>query len=363
MEATLYEFHHNKSGLSSNSGELFIDWMSLWQVHPNHTPINSGSIITSDGSGRTLFAHTRTSRIQGSHSTSCSVKSDGSIVVASGNFGRLNRQDNLFNFSPLQFIECSNRALEFASLPRFSFRNYRDKAIGMSSPRSVGFNRTDFDETRASSEFLHLSRIDLTKNYSCGSVGIARSVIRAISGKSITRVKKGVGGDVSVWWSNTRYMLKVYIKSLEMESHGCTSGLAYEYARDNGIIRLELELKRRELSDLGWSNFEEFLNAWDMGTVHKLFSDYEKVLNVNSVSNDSEFIDSLPVRLRVPAAAFLSGRDVRSLMTKPTFYRYRKALLDYGIDISDERPAQIQTKIRTVEIQPLAAPDWYWKQA
>lgn len=157
-------------------------------------------------------------------------------------------------------------------------------------------------------------------------------------------------------------MLKVYIKALEMEAHGTNSGQAYEYARDKGIIRLEIELKQRELWELCWSEFSDFLKAWDMGQVHKLFSDYEKVLEVTKVNNDAAFIDSLPQRLRVVAATFLSGRDVRALMSRRTFFRYRKALLEYGIDLADERPAQIASTVREVEIIPVTVPDWYWKE-
>jgi hypothetical protein len=158
-------------------------------------------------------------------------------------------------------------------------------------------------------------------------------------------------------------MLKVYIKALEMEAHGIISGAAYDYAKDNGIIRLEIELKRRELADLGWSDFSEFVKAWDVGKVHNLFADYEKILTVGNISNDAEFIDALPQKLRVTAAAFLAGRDVKSMMKRSSFYVYRKALLDYGIDIADERPAQLNVKVRTVVVEAVTAPDWYWKAA
>lgn len=347
--------------VQENDG-LFIDWVSLWQVHPAHAPINSGSIITYDGCGNITFERSRPARLQGSHSTSCSIKSDGSCVVFSGNFGRLNRSDNLFNYNPTKTLERVNIAARFAGLPEFVIHDSGNATISSEVVlASVGHADGYFKKNRTLYEFIHLSRIDLTKNYSCGNVAAARSVIRAISGKSVNRVKKGVGGDSSVWWSNTRYMLKVYVKALEMEAHGTNTGKAYEYARDNGIIRLEIELKRRELHDLGWSDFREFLKAWDMGHVHKLFSDYEKILTVENISNDAQFIDSLPQKLRVTAAAFLAGRDVKALLSNGSFYRHRKALLEYGIDISDERPAQINTKIRHVEIVPVSAPDWYWK--
>lgn len=343
---------------------LFIDWLSLWQVHPAHSPLNSGCIVTYDGGGAPVFERHRPARLQGSHATSCSVKSDGSCVVFSGNFGRLNRQDNLFNFDPLQTLARANTVAEFAGLPVFQIHPERvDTTPSQPILALVGHSERDFAESRTRFEFIHLSRVDLTKNFRCGSVAAARSVIRAVSGKSVNRVKKGVGGDSSVWWSNTRYMLKVYVKALEMEAHGVTSGAAYEYARDNGILRLEVELKRRELADLGWSDFAEFVRAWDMGKVHQLFTDYEKILTMDTISNEAEFIDALPQRLRVTAAAFLAGRDVKSLMKRSSFYIYRKALLDYGIDIADERPAQLNVKIRTVEIEPVSAPDWYWKAA
>lgn len=352
------------SEFSAKKDGLFVDWLSVWQVHPAHAPLNSGCVTTFDGGGAAVFERHRSARISGSHSTSCLVKSDGSCVVLSGNFGRLNRADNLFNFDPLATLERANIAAEFAGLPVFQLGYGRNVDTAFQDRRaSIGDTFGQFAENRSRSEFIHLSRVDLTKNYCCGSLTSARAVIRSISGKSISRVKKGVGGDSSVWWSNTRYMLKVYIKALEMEAHGVNSGRVYEYARDNGIIRLELELKRRELHTLGWSDFNDFLTGWEMGNVHKLFADYEKILTCNSVENESEFIDSLPMRLRPAAAIFMSGKDVRDYMSRASFFRYRKALLDYGIDISDELPSRIQVSVQKISIEPLIAPEWYWRAA
>ena len=60
----------------------------------------------------------------------------------------------------------------------------------------------------------------------------------------------------------------------------------------------------------------------------------------------------------------LSRRDVRSLVSRRSFFRYRRALLEYGLDIYDERPARITAKIREeVVLVPVSAPDWYWKEA
>lgn len=342
---------------------LFVDWLSVWQVHPAHAPQNSGAIVTFDGAASPLFTRTRAARVQGSHGTSCRVKSDGSCVVFDGNFGRLNRSDNLFNFDPRETLSRANTVAAFAGLPPFRLDDSRDNTI---APQLVvapiGHSERDFTVGRTRYEHIHLSRIDLTQNYSCGSINAARALIRSIAGKSVARVKKGVGGTSSVWWSNTRYMIKFYIKAHEMEAHGISSGAAYEFAKKIGIVRMELELKRRELSDLGWSNFNEFLKAWDMGKVHALYADYENLMRSKSISNDSDFIDALPVRLRAHAALFLAGGDLKGVMSRASFFRHRKALLDYGIDISDKRPEKLNVTIRNIVVEPVAAPDWYWQK-
>lgn len=338
---------------------LFVDWLSIWQVHEPHAPLNSGAVVTYDGSGQAVFERHRPARLHGSYSTSIAVKSDGSSVVVSGNVGRLGRQDNLFGFSPLDALERANQALEYAGLPTFD----RGGRVGACPPPCGMVGVGAGAASQASGRGIHLSRVDITRNFSTGSSAAAAAVIRAISGKHVARAKKGVAGENSVWWSNTRYMLKVYIKHLEMEAHGTATGQAYEFAKANGIVRVELELKRREIADLGWADFGIFCEAWKMGQVHLLFDEYSKMLNVNAVSGNAEFIDALPQRLRVVASAFLAGEDVKRIMSRASFYRYRRALLDYGVDIADERPARLNVQVRTVQMQALTAPDWYWKAA
>lgn len=350
-----------KSGGSLNEfSGIFCDWLSIWQVHPVHAPLNRGSVCTFDGGGSLVFERIRASSLRGSHSTSINIKSDGRSVVASGNFGRFNRADNLFNFNPSETLSRANAITSFLGLPLFSSEN-----IGEFPDRSdaVCVDKSALSIDRSSGFEVNLSRVDLTQNYECGSVNSARAVIRAISAKNISRVKKGVAGDSSVWWSNTRYMLKVYVKSLEMEAHGTNSGRAYEFAKERGIVRVELELKRRELHDLGWNIFSRFVQAWDNFAVQRLFNNYAiGLIQMTAINDNTAFIDSLPQRLRVIAQAHLAGCDVRDNFSRSAFYRYRRALLDYGLDIADERPARLDIKIRQIEITPVVAPDWYWEE-
>ena len=323
---------------------LFCDWITLWQVLPEHQPLNSGCVVTFDRNGTATFERYRSARVVGSYETAVTVKSDGRTVVASGNFGRFGRKDNVFGFDPMGVFDIVQRVLGYSGLPLFDL--------------VAGSEGSD-----ASSGRLRLSRIDLTRNYQCGGIANARSIIREISGRSVSRAKRGIAGDESVWWSNTRYMIKFYIKALEMMHHGAEEGELLQYCKDNGIFRAELELKRRELDLLGWTDFEAFLEAWNMGTVHKIFDKHTEILNKLDRSGESGFLDSLPQRLRVTAAAWMSGRDVRSMMSRATYFRVRKALLEYGIDIGDSKTTAITTRIREIEISAVDAPDWYWERA
>src|SRR3989338_7456034 len=133
----------------AKNNPLFVDWLSMWQVHPAHAPLNSGSIVTYDGGGAVVFERHRPARLRGSHSTSCSVKSDGSCVVCSGNFGRLNRSDNLFNFDPLETLARANAVAEFAGLPLFQVCGTRnDTTSSAPEPAPIGHSKRDFDQVR-----------------------------------------------------------------------------------------------------------------------------------------------------------------------------------------------------------------------
>ena len=344
---------------------LFVDWLTVWQVHPEHPPLNSGAVITFDKAGRVSFERMRASRLVGSHSTSCSFKSDGQSLVASGNFGRFNRADNLFGFDPREVLQRANDLATRIELPAFRLFSAAGGGNGF-APRFVSPGDEVSSREIGNSQgegFIHLSRVDITRNYSTGGLTNARALIRDISRKNASRAKRGIAGDESVWFTNTRYMLKFYIKALEMAAHGDTESEAYRFALSQGIVRAELELKRRHLADIGWHDYAEFLRAWNMGTVYQLFNEYTKpFMESKGITSPSIFVESLPQRLQVVAAAFLSGQDVKSMMNLRTFYRYRKALLEYNLDISDDAPAQISTIIREVEITPLEAPDWYWKE-
>ena len=86
-----------------------------------------------------------------------------------------------------------------------------------------------------------VSRLDITRNYSTGSESSARAFIRWLGARSISRMKRGQAGDESVWWANTRHMLKAYIKHLEMIKHGADSNDdLVSWLKDQGVVSVPM---------------------------------------------------------------------------------------------------------------------------
>lgn len=48
------------------------------------------------------------------------------------------------------------------------------------------------------------------------------------------------------------------------------------------------------------------------------------------------------MRLRMVYQSWLNGDDLKQIMTKPTFYRVRKQLEKYGVDIATATPKEKQ---------------------
>lgn len=154
-------------------------------------------------------------------------------------------------------------------------------------------------------------------------------------------------------------MLKAYRKGAEMASHGGDKELI-EYANDVGLVRIELELKKRELSEEG---------LIDIGNVtqerlEELFVRHTEPFRRVDSSDEPDILAAIPSRSRAYAAAWLAGQDVRMLCSQATLYRHARVLREYGLDILEQRNIErFPVKVRVIDLVPLSVPDWYLKRA
>lgn len=169
-------------------------------------------------------------------------------------------------------------------------------------------------------------------------------------------MRRGFSGDESVWFSNTRHMLKAYRKGAEMRKHGDDSEAA-AWAEDNGIVRVEVEVKRRELQSLGLRD----LGAITDDKLVELFESQTEVFRRVDMSDEPDIIANVPSRSRAYAAAWLAGQDVRDLASRATVFRHARVLRPYGLDILEPRNIeQFPVRVRVVDLEPMTAPAWHW---
>nr|WP_279197396.1 phage/plasmid replication protein [Ralstonia mannitolilytica] len=320
----------------------FIDWIDIYQVYPEGgLPIvASGFVAGYDEDGAEEFRSVKSHRHEGSFDTVVLVSCDGSRVRVAGNVGRLGRPDNLWNLDFAATVRKANSLLERLGLPPFT-----------TGRRLYNYVKGRWEWTGA-----RLVRIDVTTNLATYSDLRAREFLRALADVSVARVAKGSYKDETVTWGNKMWYLKAYLKHVEMAKHKHCPPEVLDYARDMGLVRIEAEFKRRLLQDHGLY----FLGDVTMAKVVKLFDERIEPLKRVDTSVDLAVLEQVPLKYRVTADAWLRGADLKGEMTNGTFYRHRKALLEYGIDISTPRNmAQVHVITRYVDLTPVAPPDWY----
>ena len=202
-----------------------------------------------------------------------------------------------------------------------------------------------------------VSRIDLTCNFGTGSEAQARAVIRWLSGQSVKRVKRGQAGDDSVWWANTRSMFKAYRKDVEMVAHGAAEdSRGVEWAKCHGVVRVEVELKRSLVQEMGLRDLGEITQE----RLEEAYLERTEILRRVDRSDDPDILAAIPGRYRITAAAWLAGQHVADLIPRSTLYMHAKVLRGYGIDIFSARNiCNFPVKVRVVELEPLGVPEWY----
>lgn len=322
------------------TNEVFIDWISITQHHPaGGLPILIGGlVIWYDRSGNARSERASATSVGGSFDTTVRLQCDGSRVFLSGNPGRFARNDNLFNHGWEGTIEACNRILAQNGLPLFT----ASRGISGQADWRPG---------------ARIHRLDVTANFSTGSDAQARAVIRWLSAQSISRMKRGYSGDESIWWSNTRHMFKAYLKAHEMIHHGKEKDdKLVAWCLEQGIVRVEVELKRRLLQELHLDSFDQITDE----RLQSVFIDQTGILRRVDRSDEPDILSAIPSRYRMTAAAWLAGQDVSSCFSRATLFRHAKVLRHYGIDILQARNVeQFPIRVRVVDLQPVAMPDWY----
>lgn len=179
----------------------------------------------------------------------------------------------------------------------------------------------------------------------------------------------GKGGTVYLGKNSRRWSLKFYSKYDEHTSGKKGHQMADEFVKAGLLdwskdkLRIELTLRTTELIDLNLT----LGNSWNIETPNKLFSDYvgRIEMNQNTILTDEKIIN-LPRKIQSTYLLWKQGANIKEMLPKPTFYRHRKELLSFGIDINFycESPYSnnVVPLVRTIEAKPAKIPSWVYEK-
>lgn len=177
-----------------------------------------------------------------------------------------------------------------------------------------------------------ITRVDLTKNYLTGSQDNAGRLMHYLAG--MHRRNKGAkayAGGVT-WGEGSKYWYaKLYNKGKEMQKDKQADPALLSSVLESGLVRDEISLKTRFLTQNGYNEIGVWTNGEDMENV--IYGQFASVLTQMEVSTDD--FEAIPGRLGEIAIAWRNGIDMKTRLPRNTFYRYRKQLKAYGIDISE----------------------------
>lgn len=212
---------------------------------------------------------------------------------------------------------------------------------------------------------VNITRVDVTDHLDVGTDDDVRVFLQAL-GDRATITKRGRGhfnsDFCSVGWGfgndlsngekrngSRRSTLKFYNKLEEVKRRPMTCPdrvrqLLLEWVE--GKVRVEACFRGMELKRLGYKSSKD----WDEGTPRVLLDTFLTRLVVpDQVTLMEDVTAEMPRALRGTFEIWRSGSDVKSLMAKNTFYRHRRQLLEYGIDIS-LRPQEPEKQGRVLHL-------------
>ena len=369
------------------SDSTFIDWISIRQRHDGaDLPVIGDGVRVSGNSFQMVEVEGQSycvlqpgtegisysiPRLQkrGSHDTSLLVRCDGHTVELSGNVGRFDRSDNIWNYDIQDTIAKASEIVRAHDLPAFTPGECRHKESVSKHDHDLGL----WTEWTGAT----LAELHVTRNYYVGNEKLASEAMRYFAGLRAARIAKGVYGDESVVFGKRsgklHKRLVIYRKAAEMLAHAkgdeakkrVRASDEYQLARDLGLIRFECKWGRDFLRDNGL----RFIGDADMGKLIRLFDAETGFLHTVTPDRAARIVSDMPTKLRAAALLWIRGDDLRNLYPKTTYHRHVKALRDYGIDASEPRGIksdgsidQLQALLDNLpkfELRELPAPDWY----
>lgn len=335
-----------------------IDWLTVIVPYYHSTPIYGGLRMAFDGDGVKKWEVEEFRQLEGSWESSVVIRShfrNQGGWVEGGSCSELWVSGN-----PAKFLQGHN-CWGTDNLPTLV------PAWLMEVFNVAGLDVDPFTLKRWVDGRYQIDRVDVCQMVAVEPDAMLADVLGTLA-NSASVVHRGRGnvthGTVTFGKRSGRHTVaKFYDKSAELRtSRGKPDAFlprrweVIEWAR--GKLRAEWEVHSRELMKRGL----RYGSDWHADTAELLWSDLMEKLNVSSQAVLTPAVyRGLSNTLRRTYAAWESGRDLRTSMSRAQWYRHRKALLAVGIDIAaprtDARPVVVHLP-QFIRTRVVHAPTW-----
>jgi II/X family phage/plasmid replication protein len=287
--------------------------------------------------------------IEGSYSSTIQIKSNtDSKIWISGNPTKFLQGHNIFGSSDLVYI-----------MKKFFDELLKRNELGL-SPTLQQYQDIQKGEYK-------ITHVDVNQSWLLNNKFEVLAWIKA-AGNFANLKHRGRGqyaGDTLYFGKHSRrWAVKCYSKGHEIiaKGHQLPKEIQIPELIDwaDKALRIELVMRSMALKSIGY----DIASKWTSDTPTVLLYNYflknlELSENMPLQAND---LITLKPRLKLVYEYWLSGKDLREILPRPTFYRYRKELMVHNIDISI---VQDKTKdnntiplIRYLEASPASIPQW-----
>lgn len=328
-----------------------IDWITA-ELPCHHEPVNGGMVCKTDRNGEIVWETSCFLSAVGSYEASIRYKSTGGD-------GQGKATAILIDGNPAKFLQGHN-ILGSDDLLALVFDLYQRicQAEGLEPPQ------TDIEAVRRGR--YSLRRIDITHSFSLNTRADVLAWLRAAEYRSKTRHGRPSMKGSTLYWgkSSKRWTLKAYSKGQEL-----TAGKGHKLPAElqetplpewaDNKLRIELTLRGKQLDELSLNEASKL----DSETIFALYDSYLKRLTMTEqMQLTDDLLVKLPHCLRTTYVLWRDGHDMRDNLSRNTYYRHRKALMAYGIniDIRQEKPGRsnVVPLVRILEAKPAGIPDW-----
>lgn len=338
-----------------------IDWVTA-KIPCLHVPIKAGQVMRISPDGAVEWATVCRTMVTGSFDNAISVRSQDSdgeghatILHISGNPAKYLQGHNVVGSDDL--ITLVYRTMQRVVLSLID--------SGLATP----FLENSVDWQKLLSGDYELDRLDINYLYELGSRSDVNAWLRAAEFTSHTRHGRPRNDKGTVYWGkqSRRWSIKAYSKAGEIEQKGAHSLPLFDRfkpLRDwvQNKLRLEVVLRQMELRDKG----VKFARDVPAEKVRELYSEY-----IGRLQMSEKIILSDETALKLPRSVagtyhlWKQGGMPFDILPKPTFYRHRRTLLEFGVDISNPPPfssgSNVVPLIKVLEAKPVSIPEWAYK--